>query len=125
GCVRPNLGPSPVDTRSFDTAYPDEERAGTLRGATVAYTLLIKEIKKKVVPNIDDDLARELGNFQSLAELRERVKGELDRRARAAEDAEARDKILSYLVERQAIEVPSAMVEAEVDRRLEAILRGV
>src|SRR5207247_6755337 len=100
------LGTQAGDTRSFETAYPDEERAGTLRGATVAYTRLIKEIKTKVVPNLDDHLARELGNFQSLAELRERVKGELDRRARAAEDAEARDKILSYLVERQAIEVP-------------------
>ena len=117
------LGTQAGDTRSFETAYPDEERAGSLRGATVAYTLLIKEIKKKVVPIIDDDLAKELGNFQSLAELRERVKGELDKRARAAEGAEARDKILSYLVERQAIVVPSAMVEAEVDRRLEAIVR--
>jgi trigger factor len=117
------LGTQAGDTRAFETVYPDEERAGSLRDATVAYTLLIKEIKKKVVPNIDDDLAKELGNFQSLAELRERVKGELDRRARAAEDAEARDKILSYLVERQAIDVPSAMVEAEIDRRLEAIVR--
>jgi len=117
------LGTQAGDTRSFETAYPDEERAGSLRGATVAYTLLIKEIKKKVVPNIDDELAKELGNFQSLAELRERVKGELDRRARAAEDVEAKDKILSYLVERQAIVVPSVMVESEVDRRLEAIVR--
>jgi trigger factor len=117
------LGTQAGDTRSFETAYPDEERAGSLRGATVAYTLLIKEIKKKVVPNIDDELAKELGNFQSLAELRERVKGGLDKRARAAEDAEAKDKILSYLVERQAIVVPSAMVESEVDRRLEAIVR--
>jgi trigger factor len=117
------LGTQVGDTRSFETVYPDEERAGTLRGATVAYSLVIKEIKKKVVPNIDDELAKELGKFQSLAELKERVKGEIDKRARAAEDAEARDKILSYLVERQAIEVPSVMVEAEVDRRLEAIVR--
>jgi trigger factor len=117
------LGVQPGDTRSFETVYPDEERAGALRGTTVAYTLLIKEIKKKVVPNIDDELAKELGNFQSLAELKERVREGLQKRAKAAEDAEARDKILSYLVERQAVEVPSAMVEAEIDRRLEAIVR--
>jgi len=117
------LGTQAGDTRSFETVYPDEERAGTLRGATVAYTLAIKEIKKKVVPNIDDELAKEIGNFQGLAELKERVKSELEKRAKAGEDAEARDKILSYLVERQAIEVPSVMVEAEVDRRLEAIVR--
>jgi len=117
------LGAQAGDSRTFETAYPDEERAGALRGCTVAYTLFIREIKKKVVPNIDDELAKELGNFQSLAEVRERVRGELEKRAKASEDAEARDKILSYLVERQPVEVPSAMIEAEVDRRLEAIVR--
>jgi trigger factor len=117
------LGARAGETRSFETAYPDEERAGSLRGCTVAYTLVIKEIKKKVVPNIDDELAKELGNFQSLAEVKDRVRGELEKRAKGAEEAEARDKILSYLVERQTIEVPSAMVEAEVDRRLESIVR--
>ena len=117
------LGAQAGDTRSFETVYPDEERAGALRGTTVAYSLVIKEIKKKVVPNIDDELAKELGNFQSLAELRDRVREGLQKRAKAAEDAEARDRVLSYLVERQAIDVPSAMVEAEVDRRLEAIVR--
>jgi len=116
------LGANPGDTREFETVYPDEERAGALRGTTVAYTLTIKEIKKKVVPNIDDELAKELGNFQSLAELRDRVREGLQRRAKGAEDAEARDKVLSYLVERQAVQVPSAMVEDEVDRRLESIL---
>ena len=117
------LGAQAGDTRSFEVVYPDEERAGALRGTTVAYTLLIKEIKKKIVPNIDDELAKELGNFQNLAELKDRVRGQIEKRAKAAEDAEARDKVLSYLVERQAIEVPSTMVEAEVDRRLEAIVR--
>src|SRR5207245_667264 len=42
------LGVQPGDARSFETVYPDEERAGALRGATVAYSLVIKEIKKKV-----------------------------------------------------------------------------
>jgi len=117
------LGTQAGETRTFETAYPDEERAGTLRGCTVAYTLFIREIKKKVVPNIDDGLAKELGNFQDLAELKERVRGEIEKRAKASEEAEARDKILSYLVERQPVEVPSALVEAEVDHRLEAIVR--
>jgi len=117
------LGAQAGDTRAFETVYPDEDRAGSLRGCTVAYTLSVREIKRKVVPNIDDELAKELGNFQNLGELRERVRGEIEKRAKASEDAEARDKILSYLVERQPIEVPSAMVESEVDRRLEAIVR--
>jgi len=117
------LGAEAGSTKTFETTYPDEERAGALRGCTVSYTLAIKEIKKKVLPNIDDNLAKELGDFQDLSALRERVKGELEQRARAAEMAEGKDRILSYLVERHPIDVPAALVQAEVDRRLEAIVR--
>jgi trigger factor len=117
------LGAQAGDARSFETTYPDEERAGALRGCSVSYTIKIKELKKKVLPNIDDNLAKELGDFQSLAELEAKVKSELERRAKASEEAEAKDKILSYLVERHAIEVPVAMIDSEVDRRLESIVR--
>ncbi|HEV8700033.1 MAG TPA: trigger factor [Candidatus Polarisedimenticolia bacterium] len=117
------LGAQAGDARSFETTYPDEERAGALRGCSVSYTIKIKELKKKVLPNIDDNLAKELGDFQSLAELEKKVKSELERRAKASEEAEAKDKILSYLVERHPIEVPVAMIDSEVDRRLESIVR--
>jgi trigger factor len=117
------LGAQAGDARSFETTYPDEERAGALRGCSVSYTIKIKELKKKVLPNIDDNLAKELGDFQNLAELEKKVKSELERRAKASEEAEAKDKILSYLVERHPIEVPVAMIDSEVDRRLESIVR--
>jgi trigger factor len=117
------LGAEAGDVRSFETTYPDEEKAGALRGCSVSYTIKIKELKKKVLPNIDDNLAKELGDFSGLAALEEKVRSELERRAKSSEEAEAKDKILSYLVERHPIEVPVAMIEAEVDRRLESIVR--
>ncbi len=117
------LGLQAGDSKSFEVAYPEDYRAESLRGCTVAYSLTVKEIKKKVVPPIDDELAKELGNFQSLAELREKVRSEVERRARAAEEAEAKDKILAALVERHGFEVPPSLVEAQVDGRLEEIVR--
>lgn len=117
------LGAEAGDVRSFETTYPDEEKAGALRGCSVAYTIKIKELKKKVLPNIDDNLAKELGDFLDLKSLEEKVRSEMERRAKGSEEAEAKDKILSYLVERHPIEVPVAMIEAEVDRRLESIVR--
>ena len=117
------LGAQAGDVRSFETTYPDEEKAGALRGCSVSYTIKIKELKKKVLPNIDDNLAKELGDFQSLAELEAKVKEQLEHRAKGSEEAEAKDKILSYLVERHPVEVPVAMIDAEVDRRLESIVR--
>jgi trigger factor len=117
------LGLQAGDSKSFEVVYPEDYRAESLRGCTVAYSLTIKEIKKKVVPPIDDDLARELGNFQSLAELREKARGEVERLARAAEEAEAKDTILATLVERHAFEVPPSLVETQIDARLEGIVR--
>jgi trigger factor len=116
------LGMSPGDSRSFETAYPDDYSAEALRGRTVSYTIALKEIKKKVIPPIDDELARELGNFKDLGELRDNVRKEMERRARETERMEAKNKIVADLVQRHPIQVPEALVERELDRRLEMIV---
>lgn len=117
------LGLPPGESKSFEVAYPDDYRAEALRGCTVAYTLALTEIKKKVVPPIDDDLAKEIGNFQNLEELRGKVRSEIERRARGSEEAEAKDRILAHLVDQHGFDVPGAMVEAQIDGRLEGIVR--
>ncbi len=117
------LGAEAGQSRSFETDYPDDWSAEALRGCTVAYTIEIKEIKKKVVPPLDDELAREIGTFQSLQELREKVSGELHRRAKEAEAGEAKDKILAHLVEKHPFEVPNTLVESQIDGRLEGVVR--
>lgn len=117
------LGLEAGQSRSFETTYPADWSAEALRGCTVAYTIEIKEIKKKVVPPLDDDLARELGKFQSLQELKDQVTDQLRRRAREAEAAEAKDQILAYLVDRHPLEVPDTLVESQIDGRLEGIVR--
>jgi trigger factor len=83
----------------------------------------VKEIKTKVIPPIDDDLAKELGNFQSLEELRAKVREELERRAAEAEQAEAKNRILAELVKRHPMEVPESLIEAQMDGRLQSIAR--
>ena len=117
------LGMQAGETRSFEVEYPDDYNAVSLRGAVVAYTLDLKEIKKKVVPPIDDDLAKEFGTFASLEELRARVREEVARRAEEAERSEARQRILMELVRRHQVEVPEAMIESQLDGRLESMAR--
>lgn len=117
------LGMQAGESKSFEVSYPDDYRAESLRGSVVSYSLVLKEIKKKVLPPIDDDLAKELGNFQTLAELRSKVRLEIEGRARASEAAESKDKILQNLVERHTFDVPGTMVEAQIDSRLEGIVR--
>jgi trigger factor len=115
------LGLNAGESRSFETKYPDDYNAAVLRGCTVAYTVTVKEIKKKVVPPLDDDLAKELGNFQALDELRAKVRDELERRAAEAEQTEAKNKILAELVNRHSMEIPESLIEAQMDGRLQRI----
>jgi trigger factor len=117
------LGMEPGDSRTFEVEYPDDYNAVSLRGCAVEYQVTLKEIKKKVVPPLDDDLAREFGNFTSLAELRSKVRDELERRAAEAERSEARHRILAELVGRHPVEVPASLVESQIDLRLEGMAR--
>jgi trigger factor len=117
------LGLEAGQTRSFETAYSDDWNAEALRGCTVAYTLALKEIKEKIVPPLDDSLAREFGDFQNLDELKSKVTEQLKNRAREAEQAEAKERILAHLVERHAFDVPDTLVESQLDTRLEGVVR--
>jgi len=117
------LGLEAGRSASFETTYPEDWSAEALRGCTVAYTIEVKEIKTKVLPPVNDDLAKEIGNFQSLDELREKVTGELRRRAKEAETSDAKDGILAHLVEQHSFDVPEALVESQIDGRLEGIVR--
>lgn len=117
------LGMNAGESRTFETKYPDDYNAEVLRGCTVAYTANVKEIKTKIVPPIDDDLAKELGSFESLADLQSKVREELERRAKEAEESEAKNKILAELVKRHPMEVPESLIESQMDGRLQSIAR--
>jgi trigger factor len=119
------LGMEPGESRTFEVEYPDDYNAVSLRGCALEYQVALKEIKKKVVPPLDDELAREFGNFASLAELRSKVREELERRAAEAERSEARHRILADLVGRHPVEVPASLVESQIDLRLEGMARDM
>ena len=117
------LGMEAGTTRTFEVDYPADYNAVSLRNSIVEYTLVLQEIKKKVVPPLDDSLAKEIGAFASMEEMRARVRSEIERRAALAERDEARQRLLADLVRRHPMEVPDAMVEAQIDGRVEALAR--
>ncbi len=73
----------------------------------------MKEIYRRELPPLDDDFAKDQGDCQSLAELRERVREDLLARARAEADARARQGLLDIILERNQIEVPESLVARE------------
>jgi trigger factor len=110
-------------TRTFPLRFPDDYAVTELAGAEVTYTVSVKELRRRVVPELDDELAKDIGEFDSLGALRARVRTDLE--AEAAEHAarQVRSDIMKQLAERVSFEPPSSLLEHEIDRRLEEFAR--
>jgi trigger factor len=91
--------------------------------ADAQYTVTLKSIKQRIVPVLDDDFAKDLGNFETLADLRERVRQDLQHEADHESDSEVRSQLLGDLAKRVPFDVPAALVDQELDRRLEEFAR--
>ena len=110
-------------TRSFDIHYPQDYPIGELAGTEVSYTVTVKGIKRRVLPELDDEFAKDLGDFETLDALKARVREDLEHEARHAADREVRADLMKQLATRVPFEVPASMVEREIDRRLEDFAR--
>jgi len=117
------LGLTPGATKSFTITYPADYTITELAGGTVDYTVTLKEIKKRVVPPLDDELAKDLGEFDSLDALRTRVREDLEHEAMHAAERQLRQDLLKQLAARVPFAVPATLVEREIDRRLEDFAR--
>jgi trigger factor len=117
------LGMTPGATKSFTITYPADYTIAELAGGTVDYTVTLKEIKKRVVPALDDELAKDLGEFESLDALRAHVRQDLEHEAQHAAEHQVRAEVLKQLAGRVPFAVPESLVEREIDRRLEDFAR--
>ena len=117
------IGMTPGSSKSFTITYPEDYTIPELAGGKVDYTVNLKEIKKRVVPALDDELAKDLGDFASLEELRTRVREDLEHEAMHAAERQVRQDVLKQLAARVPFPVPASLVEREIDRRLEDFAR--
>jgi len=118
-------GANPGDQRTFDVHYPDDFSDQRLAGKTFTYTVNVKSIKQKNLPELNDDFAKELGEFASFDELKTRVRESLLSDKQRTSEREAKDKLMDELVKRNPFPVPDALVEHQIDLRLERGLRAL
>jgi trigger factor len=118
-------GMSPGDTKQVHLVYPADHPSEALAGQTVDYTVTAKAVKTKVVPAADDEFAKDLGDFGSLAELRDHVRQRLQAAADRQADREAKEAIVATLAERASFEVPDTLVERHMSARTEGVARDL
>lgn len=110
------------DARTFTTIYPADYGVPELAGATVDYAVNIKGIRRRELPPIDDDFAKEVSDLDTLDALRARVREDLQKQAENEADHKVRHDLLHELSARLKA-APDVLVEQELARRLEDFVR--
>jgi trigger factor len=117
------VGLSVGESKTFTVHFPEDYAAEEFRNADVEYAATVKEIRKKVLPDLDDEFAKDLGEFDSLGALRERVRTDMTAEAEEHARRQTRNDLLKQLARRATFEPPTSLVEKEMDRRLEEFAR--
>ncbi len=102
------------EDKEFTVVYPAEFSSPALAGKTVKYKAKIKSVGKVELPEIDDDWAKSLDEgYQSMKDLRAKLKKDLEAVAEADADARVRNDLIAQLIEDHAFEVPGALIESQ------------
>lgn len=117
------IGLHPGESKAFEITYPADYTISELAGTTVQYDVSIKAIRTRHVPELDDEFAKDLGEFESLEALRARVRADLEHEAGHESDREIRADLLRQLASRVAFDVPASLLDREIDRRVEEFVR--
>jgi trigger factor len=119
------LGLEPGATKTFTLHYPADYAVAELADTHVTYTVTIKGVKRRVLPELDDEFAKDLGEFDTLDALRARVREDLEHESRHAAERDLRADLMKQLASRVPFEVPASLVEREIDRRVQDFARRI
>ena len=118
-------GAKPGQELKVEVIYPADYAQTKLAGKTVAYDVEIKAIKKRTLPELNDDFAKELGHYESYAALETSVREYLASRKQRSVVAETKDRLFAALADRYTFPVPESLVQDQIDTRLERGLRAL
>lgn len=99
---------------TISVTYPEDYFNRELAGKRVVFLVTVQSIKKKVLPPLDDDFAKDHGECASLVELKEKLRGRLEKELQEIQTADLKEKLLGRLIEANPFEIPPAMVDRQV-----------
>ncbi|MDR3721573.1 MAG: trigger factor [Candidatus Acidoferrales bacterium] len=122
-------GASAGDTKKFEARYPDDYPDKKLAGKTYDFSVDVEGIKEKKLPELNDDFVKEAAGEKAevatLDELRKKIRENLEASKEHQQASQARDKILEQLVSKHDFPVPEALIEGQMDTRLERMVRSL
>lgn len=118
-------GANAGDERTFDVNYPEDAQDKRLSGKTFTYTVKVGAIKKKILPELNEEFAKQFGEFSNIDELRQRIRQQMESERKHEAEHKAKDKLVEELIQRNEFEVPESLIEQQIDIRLERGLRAL
>ena len=109
----------------FEVTYPEDFGERQLAGKRVAYDLEVKGIKKKIEPELNDEFAKELGQYESLADFKQQLREHMANDKQRRVQSETTNRLLDALVDRFQFPVPESLVQQQIDVRLDRGLRAL
>jgi trigger factor len=119
------IGLKAGEEKTFSHPYPADHKAKKLAGKTIEYRLKVDSIKEKRLPELNDEFAKTLGEFENLAAVKEKIREEIRSAREKAVRRETADEIVRTVVERAAIELPDSLVEEEAESVLKTMLSSL
>lgn len=112
------IGANSGDEIEVNVTFPEEYHAADLAGKPAMFKVKVNEIKKKELPELDDDFASEVSEFETLKEYKKSVKGRLQKAADEKAKNEAENAVIDAAAANCEIDIPAAMIEAQIDRMI-------
>lgn len=101
------------EEKEIEVSFPKDYRYKKWAGKIISFHIKVKEIKEKILPPIDDEFAKDIGNYQSLEELTLRLKEEIEREKELSWKRQLKEKIIDKLIEKNRFEVPDSLIERQ------------
>lgn len=111
-------GKNKGDEVEVKVTFPEDYTAEELQGKEAKFDVTIHEIKEKELPELDDELAKDVSEFDTLDELKEDIKQKLEEQTKNKEKAETENNVIEKVVENAEVEVPEAMVNSQIDNEI-------
>ena len=112
------VGANVDDLVDVNVTFPEEYHAEELKGKPALFKVRVNEIKVRELPEIDDDFASEVSDFDTLAEYKADVKKQLEEKAKEKAEAEIQNAVVDKAVENAEFEVPEAMINNQIDNMI-------
>jgi trigger factor len=118
-------GASTGEHKNFDVTYPSDYPGPKLQGKTYTYAVEVLGIKEKKRPELTDEFAKDVSDAQNLEELRKKMRDNLEAARTHRQNEQTREKLLAQIVKAHDFPVPDALVESQMDSRLERTVRSL